>query len=91
MIDADLVVSLGSDDPTMVHTDLAQEYLQLSAELSYGPSTIRRLCLNALETSWLDDDKRGLRRELVGEVDALEALLDQAEPGRPAHDRDVAR
>ena len=59
MIDADLVVSLGSDDPTMVHTDLAQEYLQLSAELSYGPSTIRRLCLNALETSWLDDDESG--------------------------------
>lgn len=92
MIDADLVVSLGSDDPTMVHTDLAQEYLQLSAALSYGPGTIRRLCLNALETSWLDDDdKRGLRRELVGEIDALEALLDEAEAAGPAHDGDVPR
>jgi len=64
----------------------------LSAALSYGPGTIRRLCLNALETSWLDDDdKRGLRRELVGEIDALEALLDEAEAAGPAHDGDVPR
>ena len=76
MIDAGLLVSLGSDDPTMVATDLAREYLQLSTALGYGPDVVRRLCLNALDMSWLEqDDKRAMTRQFVKEIDALEALL----------------
>ena len=79
MIDAGLVVSLGSDDPTMVRTDLAQEYLQLSAALGYGPRAIRQLCLNGVDTAWLgDDDRKSLRRTFLAEIDALEAQLGQA-------------
>ena len=79
MVQAGLVVSLGSDDPTMVHTDLAEEYLRLGTALAYGPDVIRRLCLNAVDMSWLgDDDKRAMRRAFVEEIDALEALCGEA-------------
>ncbi len=78
MIDAGLRVSLGSDDPAMVRTDLAQEYVALCAALSYGPGMVRRLCMGSLDISWLDDsDKRVMRRAFLQEIDALEATLDQ--------------
>jgi adenosine deaminase len=77
MIDAGLTVSLGSDDPTMVRTDLAEEYLRLCAELRYGPDMVRKLCLAAVDSSWLaDGDKLVMRRQFVDEIDALEALLE---------------
>lgn len=76
MIDAGLIVSLGSDDPTMVRTNLAQEYLALSTALGYGPGMVRQLCMNGLESSWLDDDdKQVMRKAFVEEIDALEAQL----------------
>lgn len=97
MLDNGLAVSLGADDPTMVRTDLAAQYSELCAALAYGPSTVRRLCLAGVETSWLEaDEKRSMHRRFVEEIDALEMLLDDedrgghgvASPGRshPARD-----
>jgi adenosine deaminase len=77
MLDAGLLVTLNSDDPTMVRTDLAGEYVRLCTELGYGADTVRRLCLDGIEASWLDDvDKAGMRREFEAELDRLEAELD---------------
>jgi adenosine deaminase len=76
MLEAGLLVTLGSDDPTMVRTDLAREYKLLSDALGYGPATIRQLCLNGVETSWLEEaEKQAMRRDFTAEIDALERLL----------------
>jgi len=76
MLDAGLLVSLGSDDPTMVRTDLAREYRQLCDALGYGADVVRRLCLNGVDSAWLDDEtRRAMRSEFAAEIDRLEAEL----------------
>jgi adenosine deaminase len=74
MLDAGLLVTLNSDDPTMVRTDLASEYIKLTHALGYGAETVRRLSLDGIEASWLDEtDKAGMRREFEADLDSLEA------------------
>jgi adenosine deaminase len=76
MVDAGLWVTLNSDDPTMLHTDIGTEYVRFCSELGYGPEKGRELCLAAVDASWLDDDgKRELRRAFEAEIDALERDL----------------
>jgi adenosine deaminase len=76
MLDAGLLVSLNSDDPTMVGTDLGEEYVRLCTALSYGPDMVRRLCLSGVESSWLDPvDKAALRASFEADIDALEQEL----------------
>jgi adenosine deaminase len=77
MLDAGLLVTLNSDDPTMVRTDLGQEYVRLCSALAYGPDTVRRLCLNGVDASWLDDvDKAAMRHDFEAQIDDLERRLD---------------
>jgi adenosine deaminase len=76
MLNAGLLVTVNSDDPTMVDTDLADEWVRLSAALSYGPEMARRLSLDGVESSWLDPvDKAAMRRSFETELDALVAQL----------------
>jgi adenosine deaminase len=76
MVDAGLRCMLNSDDPTMFHTDIGKEYVDLCSALSYGPSRVRELCLNGVEASWLDDsDKRATAQRFSQELDELEREL----------------
>ena len=76
MVAAGLRVMLNSDDPTMFHTDIGKEYVELCTSLDYGPDKVRELCLNGVEATWLDDsDKATMRREFAAELDRLEAEL----------------
>jgi hypothetical protein len=73
MIEAGLLVTLNSDDPTMVDTDLGEEYVRLCTALAYGTDVVRRLCLNGIEASWLDPvDKTAMRQSFEEELDSLE-------------------
>jgi adenosine deaminase len=73
MLDAGLLVTLNSDDPTMVHTDLGDEYVRLFSALDYGPEMARRLSLSGVEASWLDPvDKAEMRHSFEAELEALE-------------------
>jgi adenosine deaminase len=76
MVEAGLNVTLNSDDPTMFHTDIGREYVELCTALDYAPVQVRQFCLNGVEASWLDDaDKAALRSNFIDEIDSLDAEL----------------
>ena len=56
--DRGIPVSINTDDPLMFGNSLAAEYRGLVAELGFDRAGIRRLVLNAVETSWLPPDRK---------------------------------
>src|SRR6266568_3310163 len=46
MVASGLRIMLNSDDPTMFHTDIGKEYVDLCTALDYGPDKARELALN---------------------------------------------
>jgi adenosine deaminase len=67
-----LLVTVNSDDPTMFHTTLSDEYLLLLRDLGFTPEDVRTLSLNGVEASFLpDDDKRRLRSRFEEEWEGL--------------------
>ncbi len=56
-------VSVNSDDPPMFNTDMNNEYLALHRELSFTVPELYRISLNALETSFLPEDRKAQLRE----------------------------
>jgi adenosine deaminase len=56
-------VSVNSDDPSMFNTDMNNEYLALHRKLSFTVPELYRISLNALETSFLPEDRKAQLRE----------------------------
>lgn len=76
MVATGLRCMLNSDDPTMFHTDIGKEYVDLCSALDYGRSQVREFCLNGVEATWLDDtDKRAMSARFSAELDDLERQL----------------
>ena len=66
MVRAGLPVSLNTDDPTMIPTDLVAEYGSVAATLGLDRAAVVALAENAIDGAWLDDaDKVALRAELA--------------------------
>lgn len=79
MIEAGLKVTLNSDDPTMFHTDIGKEYVDFCGQNHHPVPLVRRLVMNGVDASWLDEgSKATMRAEFTAELDALEAELDPA-------------
>jgi adenosine deaminase len=80
MVAAGLAVMLNSDDPTMFHTDIGREYVQLCTALDYGPSTVRELVLTGVDATWLDEsDKAAMRTDFTDTLNRLDAELSTAD------------
>ncbi len=76
MIEAGLKVMLNSDDPTMFHTDIGQEYVEFCGQNGHSVALVRELVLNGVDGTWLpDEEKAAMRARFVEELDALEAEL----------------
>jgi adenosine deaminase len=76
MVQKGVNVTLGSDDPTMFHTDQGLEYVKFCNDLGFEPKQAVDASLAAVEASWLTDgEKADLREEFVLEIDALTAQL----------------
>lgn len=72
MVRAGLPVSINSDDPTMIPTDLSAEYAGVAEALDLGRDDIVTLLLNAVDGAWLDEaGKAALRAEITSEIAAL--------------------
>jgi adenosine deaminase len=79
MVSRGLRVMVNSDDPSMFHTDIGSEYVKMASAAGWDAATVRRLSLEGVDGSWLDDDeKRRLRGEFGAELDRLEAALEAA-------------
>lgn len=57
-LDAGIPITVGSDDPRMFQTSLADEYRQLESECGFTPEEIRGLILSAIEASWLPAERK---------------------------------
>jgi len=80
MVAKGLQITLNSDDPTMFHTDIGKEYVDLCTALDYGPDRVREFCLNGVQAAWLDDDeKRSMRADFEREILELQAELSPAQ------------
>ena len=62
-----LNVSVNSDDPTMFGSTLTEEYLLLVDELACTSAEVKKLCLNAVHSAFLDDEKKMRLQERVEE------------------------
>jgi len=58
LIDAGVVVTINTDDPSMFGTTLAGEFALLCERFSLGDGTLKRLSLAAVESSWADATTR---------------------------------
>ncbi len=68
-VDAGLLVTVSTDDPTMFGNTLAGEYRGLASELGFTNDGIRALILAAVEASWLSPaEKDALRATLEGDA-----------------------
>jgi adenosine deaminase len=65
-LDAGLAVTLNSDDPAMFGTSLEAEFLRATHAFSLNGETLVQLCQNAIEGSFLGEDRqRALRERLI--------------------------
>lgn len=76
MVARGITVTLSSDDPGMFPTTLAAEYRIAGLELGLSREQMRKICLDGVAASWLDDTaKAALHQQFVAELDALEKEL----------------
>jgi adenosine deaminase len=63
---AGMLVTLNSDDPTMLHNDLADEYRTCADVFGLSRPDLEALSLAGIEASWMDDtDKASMRAEFA--------------------------
>jgi adenosine deaminase len=76
MREAGLVVSINSDDPTMMQIDLAHEYQVAMNELGFTPADIKSSIIASVKHCWVDDGtRRQWLRDWPAEIDAVFASL----------------
>jgi adenosine deaminase len=72
LVEAGVTVTVNSDDPTMFHTTLSDEYLILLQDLGFGFADLRTLSLNGVDASFLPEaEKAPLRAKFEEEWEAL--------------------
>lgn len=76
MVRRGITVTLSSDDPGMFPTTLAREYRIAGLELGLDRAQMRRICLDGVAASWLDEgDRAALAADFATELDRLEVEL----------------
>jgi adenosine deaminase len=72
MVEQGVNVTLGSDDPTMFHTDQGNEYVKFCNDLGFSTDRAVEASFAALEGSWLSEsEKSSLRKSFETEVAEL--------------------
>jgi len=79
--DAGVLVTINTDDPALIDTDLAREYASCAAAWHWDFDQMVQLALDGVEASWLDDSGK---RALAARIRAAAATL---RPGPPAAGR----
>jgi adenosine deaminase len=70
--DAGVLVTINSDDPGMMGTNIADDYEAVADRFDYDLDTMEDLALGAIGASWAPaDEQAALRARFLGEMDAL--------------------
>lgn len=68
MMEADLLVSVNSDDPAYFGGYVGENYFALTDDLGFGEQRLAMLAANSIESSFLDDDRK---TELLAEIESV--------------------
>lgn len=72
MREAGLLVTLNTDDPTMMDVNLGEEYRSVAKAMQFDFDAMAAISLDGIEASWLDEsEKRSLRAIFQKDLDAL--------------------
>lgn len=69
MMEADLLVSVNSDDPAYFGGYVGENYFALADDLGFGEQRLAMLAANSIESSFLDDDRK---KQLLAEIESVE-------------------
>jgi adenosine deaminase len=70
--DEGLLVTVNSDDPSLFHTSLNNEYIQLHEYLGFTLHELFQISLNGVDTAFIDPEKKGrLRDSFLREYDSI--------------------
>lgn len=73
LFESGLLVTVNSDDPTMFHTSVTNEYQKLHTELGFTWNNLKTLALNGVKASFLDESEKVKMLELFErEFESLE-------------------
>ncbi len=79
MIESGLTVTLNSDDPTMLHTDLGNEFVKVCNGWGLPAQRARRFVTDAIAAAWCDETERSdLSRSIEPELDRALGLAPDA-------------
>ena len=56
--DRELLVTVNSDDPSLFHTDMNNEYVQLHTHLNFSLQELFQISLNGIRTAFIDESKK---------------------------------
>ena len=66
--DQGLLVTVSSDDPSLFHTDMNNEYIQLHQQLSFTIPELFQISMNGVDAAFLDEGKKNqLRSSFLSE------------------------
>jgi adenosine deaminase len=65
--DTGLLVTINSDDPSLFHTDLNNEFIQIHKHLGFSMQEMFQLSLNGIETAFIDEAKKTELRDSFSE------------------------
>jgi adenosine deaminase len=83
MLEAGILLTLNSDDPTMLRYELGDEYATVASTFDLELAQLEAIALDGIEVSWMDDvDKAARREEFRQEFAALRREFG-AEESRP--------
>jgi adenosine deaminase len=72
MLEAGILLTLNSDDPTMLRYELGDEYATVAATFGLGIDQLEGICLGGVQASWMDEvDKARLRTSFAAEFATL--------------------
>lgn len=75
--DKGLLVTVNSDDPSLFHTDLNNEYLQIHEHLGFSVPELFQLSMNGIETAFIAEGmKKELRTSFSSEYDQIMKQID---------------
>ena len=63
MLEAGILLTLNSDDPTMLRYELADEYSTVASTFDLDLDQLERIALGGVEASWMDEVDRARRRQ----------------------------
>jgi adenosine deaminase len=75
--DKGLLVTVNSDDPSLFHTDLNNEFIQIHRHLGFSLAELYQLSLNGIKTAFIDESaKEDMRESFSDEYSKIKDNLD---------------